>query len=217
MGLSGLTGLVQTADAQTNAQARTEIKTSGNLAYFVAKTSKVNAPTTYAEINHCTTLPYSTKVSGFLDFYRDQNGYFGKTIVEKSLTDNLSLRSHVMHLNEPLSQIGIGASYVVPTPKSTFAKVNYLPLFVDSKGNQVDNKSIVGYFVSADLPWNMSAFSCGEINVDSKGGPAWSYGETELVKKFGRISVGVNLQLNGKGAKEIVPEFVPRAVIRGSF
>lgn len=219
MTFSGLAGIVGNAEAQTNnvTSANTQVKTSGDITYFAAKTSKIDAPTTYAEINHSTTLPYSTRISGFLDFYRDQNGYFGKTIVEKSLTDNLSLRSHVMHINEPLSQVGVGASYVVPTPKGTFAKLSYLPLFVDTKGNQVDHKQIAGYFVCADLPWNMNAFSFGEINIDGKGGPAWSYGEVEVAKKFGKISVGANLQLNGKGAGQMTPEFVPRAVIRARF
>jgi hypothetical protein len=214
MAFSGLAGLVGNAEAQTN---QPQVKTSGDVTYFARDKSKIEAPTSYAEINHFTALPYSTRISGFLDLYGDDKGYFGKTIVEKSLTDRLSFRSHVMHINEPFSQAGFGASYTLPTPKGTFAKLSYLPFFVDSKGNQVDNKQIVGYFVSADLPWNMNAFSFGEINVDGTKGPQWGYGEVEVAKKFGKLSVGANLQLNAKGAGEMTPEFVPGIAVRARF
>jgi hypothetical protein len=215
-GLMGLSGLVQSTYADTNKVA--EVKTSGNVAYYMGKDSKTSAPTSYAEVNHSTSLPYGTKISGFVDMYQDSAGYFGKTIVEKSIGNGFSARAHVMHINTPLSQAGIGASYVLPTPKYVFAKVSYLPAWVDNKGEQVDNKQIVGIFACGDLTSKVSLSGFAEVNMAGKKGPQFGYGEIELARKFGeRVSVGANLQLNGKGAGVMTPEFVPRVALRVNF
>ncbi len=214
--LVGLAALTQGAFAQTNQVA--PVKTSGDVTYFVSEEAKSPSQNSYAEINHSTKLPNGTSVSGFMDLYRNDAGYFGKTVVEQSLTDRLNLRSHVMHINEPLSQAGVGASYRLPTPQGTFAKVSFLPYFVDTKGEQVDDKQIAAYFVQATLPFNSQIFSFGEINVDGTDGPQWAYGEVELAKNIGdRVSIGANLQLNGKGAGKMTPEAIPRIAARVKF
>jgi hypothetical protein len=214
--LVGLSALTQGAFAQTNQVA--PVKTSGDVTYFVSEEAKSPSQNSYAEINHSTKLPHGTSVSGFMDLYRNDAGYFGKTVVEQSLTDRLNLRSHVMHINEPLSQAGIGVSYRLPTPKGTFAKASLLPYFADTKGEKIKDKQIAAYFVQADLPFNSQVFSFGEINIDGTKGSQWGYGEVEVAKKVGdRVSVGLNVQLNGKGAGETTPEFVPRGVIRAKW
>jgi hypothetical protein len=224
--LAGLAGLVSivSAEAQTSSTNLTtqtpasQIKTSGNMAYFAGTESKIGAPTSYPEINHATTLPYQTRVSGFLDFYGDDKGYFGKTVIEKGLTENLNFRSHVEHINNPLSRVGAGLSYALPgMPKKTFAKLSYLPYFVDNKGEQVDNRQIVAFVAGANLPYNLSLLTFGEINVDGANGSQWCYGELELAKSFGRFSIGANLQLNGKGTGKMTPEIIPRIALRAKF
>lgn len=215
MGFAGLAGIVENAQAQTNVS---EVKTSGNLAYFLAEDAKSGNETTYPEINHSTTLPYGMKVSGFLDFYGHDKGYFGKTTLDKSLTEKLGLRVQAIHVNAPLSQAAFGATYSLPAPKNTFAKVGYLPLFLDSKGNQVDDKQTVAVVVGARVPRNYSFVAFGEVNVAGTKGPQWVYGEIEFAKKINdRVSVGLNLQLNNKGAGQIAPEVVPRLAVRGTF
>lgn len=211
-GLLGLAGLANQANAQITNGA--PVKTSGDIAYFAANETKSAAPNSYAEINHNTKLPHGMSVGGFIDFYRDGQGYFGKTVVEKGLTEKLNLRAHIMHGNAPLTQEGLGLSYVLPTPKGTFAKVSYLPYFADTKGEQVDNKQIAAYYASVGLPFNSKLFSFGEINVDGKNGPEWAYGEVEVAKKFGRFSVGLNLQLNNDGAGKLTPEVITRFAVR---
>jgi hypothetical protein len=216
MAFSGLAGLVNSASAQTN-QANA-IKTSGNVAYFIANESSSTAPNSYPELNHKTTFPYATTVSGFLDFYGQDNGYFGKTVVEKGLIENLNLRTHVEHINQPLSRVGAGLSYSIPgMPKGTFAKLAYLPYFVDDEAKQVDNRQIATFAVGATLPKNFSLLAFGEMNMAASEGPQWCYGEIELAKNFGRFSIGANLQLNGQGAGRATPEFVPRVSLRGKF
>jgi len=221
VGVAGLAGLVQGASAQTNAVAQapqSPIKTSGNVTYFLGADSNVGAPTSYAEINHKTTFPYSTSVSGFLDFYNGNNGYFGKTVVEKGLAENLNLRSHIEHINSPLSRVGAGLSYSIPgMPKGTFGKISYLPYFADNRGEHVENRQIAAFVAGASLPHNLSILTFGEMNVAGAEGVQWCYGEVELAKNFGRFSVGANLQLNGQGTGRATPEVVPRISVRARF
>lgn len=222
MACPGLAGLVDSASAQTNqatqATQTSAIKTSGNVAYFIANESSSTAQNSYPEINHKTTLPYATTVSGFLDFYGHDNGYFGKTVVEKGIVENLNLRTHVEHINQPISRVGAGLSYSIPgMPKGTFAKLGYLPYFVDDEAKQVDNRQIATFAVGATLPRNFSLLAFGEMNIDGAEGPQWAYGEIELAKNFGRFSVGANLQLNGQGVGRATPEFIPRVSLRTRF
>lgn len=215
-GTIGLASIVQTATAQTNQPIISNL--SGDLTYFAAQEADSGAPTTYAEINHSAKLPYGIGTFGFIDLYGEGNGYFGKTVVEKSLTEKLSLRGHALHINEPFSQAGFGLSYVLPTPKKVFAKLSYLPLWIDSEGKKVEDNQILGYFASVDLPHNLSLFSFGEINPVAAKGPQWSYGEIELAKNFGKkFSIGANIQLNCKEPGKLEPEVVPRLAARIKF
>ena len=78
-----LAGLSLLPQASLKADGLEEVKLSGNVAYFMAGSADSGAQTTYPELNHSLTLPYNTRVSGFFDFYQGDNGYFGKTVVEK--------------------------------------------------------------------------------------------------------------------------------------
>lgn len=221
-GLIGLAGITQTASAQTNAVNAVSKKApafelSGDLSYFMAEKSESGTPTSYPEVNYSMKLPFSIKASGYMDFY-NKEGYFGKTIIEKGITDKINVRAHAYQINEPFSQGGLGLSYVIPTPKKIFAKISYLPVWMDSKGESIRDKQIVGIFASVDLPQNFSLWGFGEINPVASNGPQWSYGEIELAKNFGkRFSVGANFQLNCKGKGILEPEVIPRVAIRAKF
>jgi len=220
LALAGLTLLPQTQVKADLAEKLEEVKLSGNIAYFLGTDSNAGAQTTYTELNHSTTLPYSTKVSGFVDFYEKDTGYFGKTVIEKGLVDKLNLRANVEHINEPISRVGFGLSYSLPMPKGTFAKVCYLPAYLDREGEKVDNRQIVGLVIGAELPYDFSLLAFGEMNVAAEKGPQWCYGEIELARKFGeekRFSVGLNLQLNNNGVGNPIPEVVPRLALRAKF
>lgn len=220
-GLIGLAGLVQGLSAYTNTTSNatstrpTPTRTSGDISYFIAEKADSKCPTSYAEINHATTLPYSSKLSGFLDLYRDSKGYFAKTVVEKNLAGKLNLRAHLIHNNKPLSQEGFGASYVLPTPKGTFAKISYLPLWLDTRADKVEDKQILGIYACANLPYNLTLFTFDEVNIAGKSGAQWGYGEVELAKKLGsRFTIGANLQLNNQGEGKLTPEAIPRIAAR---
>ncbi len=215
-GLIGLAALATEAAAETNVVQQT--KTSGTLTYFVSKESENPWPNSYAKVNHFTSLPYSANLLGFLELYRGGEGYYGKTVVEKDLTDRTGLSVQAIHINEPITQIGVGPNVTLPTPKGTFVKLTYLPVFSDSRGEIVDNQQILGYYASANLPLGTRLWGFGEINLAGKEGAEWSYGETELTRNIGnRLSVGANLQLTGKGGGKMTPEFIPRLAFRFSF
>jgi hypothetical protein len=220
LALAGLTLLPQASVKADIADRLEEVKLSGNVAYFLGGHSDAGAQTTYPELNHSLTLPYNTKVSGFVDFYEKDAGYFGKTIVEKGLIGKLNFRTHIESYKEPFTRVGFGLSYALPTPKGTFAKLCYLPVFVDKEGEKIDNKQVVGLALGAELPYDCSLLAFGEMNVAAKNGVQWAYGEVELAKRFGeekRFSVGLNLQLNNQGAGNPVPEVVPRLALRAKF
>ncbi|MEI7718471.1 MAG: hypothetical protein WCI72_01270 [archaeon] len=215
-----LAGLCLLPQASLKAEGLEDVKLTGNVAYFMAGSANSGAQTTYPELNHSLTLPYNTRVSGFFDFYQGDNGYFGKTVVEKGLTDRLNARVNIEHINEPFSRAGFGLSYSLPTPKGTFAKISYLPMYINKEGEKVDNRQVVGFAAGAELPADFSVLAFAEVNVAARKGVQWGYGEVELAKKFGedkRFSVGLNLQLNNQGAGNPVPEVVPRAVVRVGF
>ena len=121
-------------------------------------------------------------------------------------------------LNEPFSKVGLGLSYVLPTSKKLFAKISYLPLWIDSKGESIRNKQIVGLSASVDLPHNFSLWGFGEVNVAGAHGAQWSYEEIELAKTFKkRFSIGANIQLNSKGRRKFEPEVILRLAVRVKF
>lgn len=225
-GLVCLVGITQTATAQTNAVPAVPVapvkvpafSLNGDLAYFVAEKAESGTPTSYPEINYSLKLPFSIKATGYMDFYDKNQGYFGKTIVEKGITDKLSLRAHTYQINEPFSNLGVGASFVLPTPKGLFLKVSYIPFWINSRGEEIRNKQIVGLSASVDLPHDLSLWAFGEVNPVAVKGTQWSYGEIELAKTFGkRFSVGANIQLNCKGPGKLEPEVIPRLAMRLKF
>jgi hypothetical protein len=214
--IATLGGLAKSEEAQSSKPF--EIRPTGNVSYFAAGKAKSGCPTSYPEINHSTDLPYSTNVCGFLDFYGDNQGYFGKTIIEKNLGKGFNLRSHLVHSNDPLSQAGFGLSYALPTPKETYAKVGVLPFFVDSEGNSISHKQALCFAAGVNLPHNFSLSAFGEINPYAEKGPEWCYGEVGFEKNFGKhLSTGLNIQLNNKASGKLSPEGIPRFVIRANF
>ncbi len=215
MALVGLTSLnMLFGGLEARAQSP---KVSGDLSYFLSRESESTAQNSYAEVNHSTKLTDKVKLSGAMDFYNSSAGYFGKTSLDTSLGKGVSLRLQGVHGNDLLTQVGAGLSYALPMPNKTFALVRYLPIFTDTDGDKVDNKQIVGYYASASLPHGLNLWSFGEANIDGANGPQWAYGEVELSKNLGNLSVGANLQMNGQGAGKMTPELVPRVALRAKF
>jgi hypothetical protein len=163
----------------------------------------------YLRLNTSYDAPGKIKGYTAMEMYLDGKGYFGKTTLTKSLSDSISAKAVITHANEPLTQVGIGATMKVPTPKKTSLSFTLLPLWTDKKGDYVDHKVIAGYAIGADLGKGWSVSSFGETNVAAKGGPQWAYGEMSVAKKItDKLSVSYNPALRYSGT--IVPKLEHR-------
>jgi len=151
-------------------------------------------------------------VRGFTFIELQEGGYFGKTYLDREVSNGIGPRLMAVHGNEPLSETALGVNAVVPyTPENVFATVNVLPLWLGNEGEALGDKAFVGYFFNADLPWGLNLSGFGDWDVLAEGGAQWDYGEFNLKKRFGSLFVGYNPVLyNNNGA-------VPRLEHRLNF
>ena len=141
----------------------------------------------------------------FFEFYRNEN-FFGKTIISKDFgvrAKGVKPTAEIVYGSGFNDSYGLGVNYDVPMPKRAQKRaslnVKALPVWFNNKG-YLDDKVMVGYFGSLDLPRGFILSSFGEINVGSKGGPQWGYGEIRFGKKFSNhLSVAYNPLLKNRG------------------
>lgn len=156
------------------------------------------------------TLPGDVQGMTFHEFYQDKT-HFGKTSLTKKITDEQALMLQAVYGTAPDFKAGIGISTKIPTPQGTFAKAYFIPLWMKEGGIDKD-RSIVGYFASADLPLGMKIHSFGEIDISGKS-PKWAYGEIGLEKQLTKdLSVSYQPALRGTGS--VVPELEHRLDIK---
>lgn len=180
----------------------------GNIKYFQSRQNE----DCYAEANTFYQLPGRISGFTFVDFHKNNNGYYGRTALEKEISHGLALKSQTIHNNDLAVQSGIGISAKMPMPKGTFATVSFIPLWLDNKGI-VKDKATVSYFASMNLPYGLNVNNFGEWNVTDR--LEWIYGELQLGKKIGNVTLSYNPALNGKG--NAVPKLEHRASISLSF
>jgi len=168
----------------------TEAGVNGNTRYV--------HPDNYVETNAFYGLPKDVRGYTFMDLC--EGGYFGKTSLDKTIKHGIGPKAQLIHANEPLTQVGMGASGVIPKlPKGTFGKVGVIPLWVDKEGKRVEDKVTVDYFGSLNLPKGLKLSGFGEWNIGTGKGPKWTYGEIDLGRKIGPVHVSYNPALIGDG------------------
>ena len=167
----------------------------GNIRYIQSK----NNAKSYVETRVFYDLPWNMKGYTFIDFYKNGNGYFGKTFWNKTIKYSVGLEEQIIHNNEPFTETGFGVNAFIPyIPKKAFAKVSVVPLWFDKNG-KLEDKVTVGYVGSIDLPKGYKLSSFGEWDIGAKGGPKWTYGEIDLGKKIGPVYVSYNPALISNG------------------
>lgn len=169
---------------------------------------------TYLRGNFFYGLPGGINGYSFVELYRGDNGFFGKTMLTKKLTDELGLKVEALHSNSPLTQVGVGACVDVPMPEGSSLNIKGLPVYFDENG-VVDDKAVIGYSGSVKLPGDFKLSSFGEINVGAKGGPEWGYGEIFLGRELGNIIVGYNPALKNDG--DLSPRLEHRVTVGVRF
>jgi len=192
-------------------KVKAEVK--GNVEYIRSQENQ----NSYARLNAFYSLP--KEISGFSlgEFYKNGDGYFGVSFLEKPVWNNISSRLRLEHDNEPLSEASMGASFSIPNlPKDIFAKISWDALWMNPKGKFVD-KSVAGYFVETKLPHGFNLSTFAEFHLVKPEGITWKYGEINLGKKFGPFTLGYNPSLNSIRDGKLSPKFEHRVYGRVGF
>jgi len=186
-----------------NAQAEVH----GNVKYINSEKNEFS----YIQNNNFYKLPFGVKGYTFFELYKNK-GYYGKTSLEKEIYKGIALKTQTTHINEPVSQHGIGASLKIP---GTSLKLSHLPSWVDKQGKKIDKK-VAGFYFSLDnLPYGLDFFAFGEWNTSKS--PEWSYGEIEFYKDFGNYMVSYNPAFKGKTKPSTIPRVEHRIAVGVNF
>ena len=175
---------------------KAEAQVTGNAQYIRSERSDGSQ----IKLNGFYGLPQD--VRGFTFVELQEGGYFGKTYLDREISNGIGPRLMAVHGNEPLSETALGINAVVPyTPENVFATINVLPLWLGNEGEALGDKAFVGYFFNADLPWGLNLSGFGDWDVLAEGGAQWDYGEFNLKRKIGPLDIGYNPVLyNNDGA-----------------
>lgn len=134
----------------------------------------------------------------FFEFYRNED-FFGKTILSKDLGKGMKATGELVYGSGFSDSYGAGASVNIPMPEGTSLSVKALPLWFNKSG-YIDDKVQVGFFGKVNLPLGFNLSSFGEMNVVSKKGPQWGYGEISLSKNLlDNLTLSYNPLLKNQG------------------
>ena len=199
------------ASAAAASPEKVEAQVSGNVEYIQSERSDGSQ----IKLRGFYGLPQD--VRGFTFIELQEGGYFGKTYLDREVSNGIGPRLMAVHGNEPLSETALGINAVVPyTPKNVFATVNVLPLWLGNEGKAVGDKAFVGYFFNVEnLPLGLELSGFGDWDVLAEGGAQWDYGEINLKRGIGPFFVGYNPVLFNKG--NAVPKLEHRVNIGVNF
>lgn len=159
-------------------------------------------------------LPEDIKGSSFLELYGEK-GYFGKTTLSKQVEGPVSALVQAVYGSSFDTRYGVGASIGGQIADGVYAKAHIIPFWVDDEAKLQKYKSVVGYYIGADLPLDMKLSSFGEIKLDGEKGPEWAYGEIELQKKITEaISVSYQPALKMERKGQVTPTLEHRVAIK---
>ena len=185
---------------------RAEAQVAGNVEYIQSEKNEKS----FARGNIFYGLPQNVNGFSFIEFYKNGDGYFGKTMLNRPIVSGLGPKVEGVHNGELLSRVGLGASFSVPgMPKGSYANLGILPVWLSEEGKRLQAQYAFGF----KLPKGFYLSSFGEMNlraeprsvtsstgeVNTKTGPRWGYGEAELTKSFGPFEVGYNMRLYDDG------------------
>jgi hypothetical protein len=145
------------------------------------------------EPNAFYTLPGGISGYTFIDF--EKEFYFGKSFLTTQPKKGISIKGEFVHINEPITEAGVGFQTDIPTPGESYANIYFLPQWT------TQGKMTAGYFFQTTLPLgiNFSTFGSWETLKNNLKNPQWSYGEIEIGKDIktplGTITVIYNPML----------------------
>ncbi len=167
------------------------------------------------ELNLFYSLPGNIKGYTYIDFFKNGT-YYGKTSLTRKINNKLGMKSQIVNSNNLFSRAGLGGYINIPfQSKNLSGNLSILPLWVNEKGNLMEDYLTAGYFISMKLPKEFKINFYGEWNVLAKGGPSWNYGEIEVEKNIGPICISYRPALIGKG--DATPKLEQRVSIGFKF
>ena len=210
--LRNLTAVVMLGASSLIPVKNAEAQVKGCVEYIQSEINK----NSYPRLNMFYSLPGKINGFTFVEFYKANKGYFGRTNLNRLITKNIGPRATIVHAGQPLSQIGLGVGTTVPyMPKNVSANVGLLPVWLDNKGKIVKDKVEAQYFFDVKLPLGFSVNSFGNLNVAAQGGPQWTYGEINAGRNIGPFRVSYNPALLNKG--NAIPKLEHRIAISLNF
>lgn len=164
---------------------------------------------TYVEAQAFFTLAGDVEGFTFIDLNQDSMGYFGKTTLTRQVMGSLHARVQGIHGNSLASEGKAGIQADIPAlPHALYANIAYSPCTVTPE--HVVNRNTIDYFVSASLGKGFSVASFGQWEEGK-----FTYGEVEVGKAFGPVSVSYNPALLGDG--DGIPALEQRVSVSVSY
>jgi len=205
--LLALTGIfpIKNANAQVNAN--------------LERINSFKQDCSYFRPNLSYNLPLEVKGFTFGEFYeKDKKDYLVKTSLDKEVYEDLGVKSQIVAGSNFDTKLGLGMSLNLPTPEKTSAKVYFLPVWKDKTGKNIENRSMLGYSASAQLPLEFKASTFGEINLNGKDGFEYAYGEIKLEKELLKgFFISYNPALKNTGVGKLNPKLEQRITAKYEF
>lgn len=189
---------------------KAEAQVTGNVEYVQSETNQDS----HIELKGFYGLPQGVRGFTFMELHKER--YFGKTYLDKEISNGIGPRLMAVHGNEPISEIALGLTVEIPNlPKGAYAQVGLLPVWFGNEGKIVGDKAFVGYSFGFPLPLGLNLRGFGDWDVLADNSPQWDYGELELSKSLDNFFVGYNPVLFNKG--NAVPKLEHRVNIGVNF
>lgn len=170
----------------------------------------------YPRLNSFYRLPQRISGYTFMEFYKNGDGYFGRTNLNRPIINGVGPRTIMIHGGEPVSKVGLGIGAIMPhMPRNISATAGVIPFWIDKDGRRIRNNIEFQYSINANLPLGLSVNSFGIWNVAAQNGPQWRYGEVNAGRNFGKFRISYNPALLNDG--DAYPKVEHRAAIELKF
>jgi len=186
---------------------KAEAQVHGSVEYIQSEKSE----NSYSRLNLFYGLPEDVRGFSFIELYDNGDGYFGRTSLDRKITDDFGVRMHVLYVNEPISKAGFGLNWTPSLSENASARVSLLPLWIGNEGGVIGDRMELQYAGRVDLPlgFNLSGFGILDLLAGKKS-PQWTYGEFELTQNLGPFKIGYNpVLLNKRG---VTPDMLHRLI-----
>lgn len=176
---------------------KAESQVNGNIKYLQTA-EKESVLGSYVEAKALYKLPGNINGFSFVDFYKNERGYFGKTNLTKSLKGGLSAKVQNIYVNEPFTEAYLGFNYRIGEKDKYSISVDVLPVVINSEKDWKQNQR-ADYSVRANLPYDMTISNFGSWKFERLENPEWTFGELNITKHVGEVNFGYSGALNSDG------------------